>query len=888
VIKLILDAFLYSILRLAVVALLGAIGLVYFLGETTAGLQTLIRIATPLVPGKLQIGEAEGALFSKISLKEISYQNTSIMLSIDAMNVEWTPAALYEHQLKINKLEITHVQSHTYSSTNKTPAEPLDLQTIAFLKNILADHVTIQDITIIHDQSQPVKIAAIDLQKTTSEVTHFQVNALNGELRGTAIFDWTAPLTWSLVINAKNINPGTVWAEWPGNLNFTLNTQGHNADKKSPIVLVLNLRELSGKLRNYPVNSSVYFQLQNNQLQIQHAHLKIADSYAEVSGSFTQNWNLIWKLRIPNLAAVLPKSSGSLQSAGSIRGPRLTPRIQATLEANQLKVATDKVRQLTGTLDLTVKPNTISSLNMNAYDLKIHSHPLKKIALNLSGLVNVNRDNWITHLDIAISKQRYIRILLTLPKTINEKNYLTQSIVALININFPNLSTLKDSLPEIKNPQGIMQGSLQLQGSLSHPTVRGEVKLNNGNLTIPKLGIKIRNLNLQVAGNQTRRISYTGSFRSGDGRADLHGTTDLNRADFATEIALRGTNLEIINLPEYKIQVSPDLKLHVTKADLHIDGKLSIPKAELTPKDFRQTITLPDDVVFVGAKTSTAASLLASMPTMRLAVKIDNHAFIHYQDLTTTLGGSLVLNTSPNNPATANGELYTMGGTYHSYGQDLKIREGRLIYTGGLINNPGLNIKAVREINTVITGNTGSFTAVQTYGGTQVLTVGVQILGTIDTPAVALFSQPAGLGQDDILSYLLLGIPRSQASIKDSLAILNATSALNIGGSAPSQFAAITKKLQTGLGLTELNVVSVQTFDPTANQNMGGVVGTTSLVLGKKIANNLYVHYSVSLFSATPVNILNLRYQFSKHWSVQSETSTIDNGADLLYSLESD
>jgi translocation and assembly module TamB len=888
VIKLILNAFLYSTLRLAVVILLGAIGLGYFLGETTAGLQTLIQIATPLVPGKLRIGKAEGALFSKISLQQVSYQNTDIMLSIDTVNIEWTPAALYDHQLKINQLDITHVQSHTYSSSSKTPATPFELQKIEFLKNILADHITIQDITIIHDQYQPVKIAALDLQKTTSEVTHFQVNAFNGELHGTAVLDWTAPFTWSLAVNAKNMNPGTVWAEWPGNLNFTLNTQGHSADKKAPIVLAFNLRELNGKLRNYPINSSVYFQLHNNQLEIQHANLKIADSYGEFSGSLAQNWKLIWKLRIPNLDAVVPKSTGSLQSAGSINGPRFTPRIQATLTANQLKVATDKVRQLTGTLDLTVKPNTVSTLRINAYDLKIHNHPLKKILLDLSGQVNVNHDNWITHLDIAIAKQRYIRILLTLPKTINEKNYLTQSIAALININFPNLSTLKDSLPEIKNPQGIMQGSLQLQGSLSHPTVQGEVKLSNGNLTIPKLGIQIRNVNFRVAGNQTRRMSYTGSFQSGDGRANWQGTTDLNRADFATEITLRGTNLEIINLPEYKIQVSPDLKLHLTKADLHIDGTLSIPKALLTPKDFRQTVTLPDDVVFVGAKTTTAASLLDSMPTMRLTVKIDNHAFIHYQDLTTTLGGSLVLNTSPNNPATANGELYTMGGTYHSYGQDLKITEGRLIYTGGLIDNPGLNIKAVREINTVITGNTGSFSTIQTYGGTQVLTVGVQILGTIDKPAVALFSRPAGLGQDDILSYLLLGIPRSQASIKDSLAILNATSALNIGGSAPSQFLAITKKLQTGLGLTELNVASVQTFDPTANKNMGGVVGTTSLVLGKKIANNLYVHYSVSLFSATPVNILNLRYQFSKHWSLQSETSTIDNGADLLYSLESD
>jgi translocation and assembly module TamB len=566
----------------------------------------------------------------------------------------------------------------------------------------------------------------------------------------------------------------------------------------------------------------------------------------------------------------------------------LAPRIQADINLNQAAIDTQKIRQLTGKIDLTWKLNTLSSLTVTAYDLKIHDHLLKKIALDITGQMKMNRDNWITHFDIAIAKKPYIRVLLSLPKTLNEKNYATQSILALINVNFPNLRTLKDSLPEIKDPQGTMQGTLQFQGSLTHPNMNGDVKLTNGSLTIPKLGIKVRNINLRVAGNQTRRINYTGHFQSGEGACQLQGTTDLSQTNFPTEITLRGNNLEVINLPEYKIYVTPDLKLHLTKLDLHVDGKLTIPTATLNPKDFRQTITLPDDVVFVGAKPTTAAAILASMPTMQLTVKIDNKAFIHYQDLTTTLGGSILLSTGPNRPATATGALYTIGGTYHAYGQDLDISEGRLVYTGGIINNPGLNIKAVRKINTVLTGNTGSFTAIQTYSGTQILTVGVQILGTIDKPAVTLFSQPSGLGQDDILSYLLLGIPRSQASIKDSLAILNATSALNIGGSATSQIASITKKLQTGLGLSELNVSSVQTFDPTANQNTGGVVGTTSLVLGKKIADNLYLHYSVSLFSATPITILNLRYQFSKHWSVQSETSTIDNGADLLYSLERD
>jgi autotransporter translocation and assembly factor TamB len=127
---------------------------------------------------------------------------------------------------------------------------------------------------------------------------------------------------------------------------------------------------------------------------------------------------------------------------------------------------------------------------------------------------------------------------------------------------------------------------------------------------------------------------------------------------------------------------------------------------------------------------------------------------------------------------------------------------------------------------------------------------------------------------------LILGIPSSQTSGGDSQTLLSAASALNLGGSGQSQFGNMTKELQQKFGLSELNVESTQTFNPSAN----AATSTTSLVVGKQIANHLYVHYSIGLFN--PISVFNLRYQFSKHWSIQSETSTIDNGADLMYTIE--
>lgn len=158
----------------------------------------------------------------------------------------------------------------------------------------------------------------------------------------------------------------------------------------------------------------------------------------------------------------------------------------------------------------------------------------------------------------------------------------------------------------------------------------------------------------------------------------------------------------------------------------------------------------------------------------------------------------------------------------------------------------------------------------------------VEVGGTLQKPAFNLISTPA-MAQGDILSYLVFGFPQSQANGNQYGAILSALSSLN--PNTPS-VGNVTKNIEQKLGLTEMNVQSVQIFNPNATSNSDSVISATSFVVGKQLTNNLSIHYSIGLFY--PVSILNLRYQLAKHWAIQSETSTLDNGADVLYSIEQD
>ena len=234
-----------------------------------------------------------------------------------------------------------------------------------------------------------------------------------------------------------------------------------------------------------------------------------------------------------------------------------------------------------------------------------------------------------------------------------------------------------------------------------------------------------------------------------------------------------------------------------------------------------------------------------------------------------------------NSPAIGQGELYTIGGKYEAYGQKLTIDRGRIIYSGNTLANPGLNIRASKTIRSVATENPAdSVSSTQAYyAGTRDLNVGIKVQGTARRPLVSFFSSPISLSQTDILSYLIFGFPQSQASSNQGAALFTILSTMNPNS---SKVGGVTSKLQDALGLTEFNIESVESFNPESQS----VESNTSVVIGKQITKKISLHYSVGLFDT--VYVLNLRYQFNKNWALQTETNTIDNGADILYVIERD
>ncbi len=617
-------------------------------------------------------------------------------------------------------------------------------------------------------------------------------------------------------------------------------------------------------------------------MNLNHVRIKLNDALIEVTGKLEKNWDVNWHIDIPNLAVLVPKSTGSFSTSGTISGSLWTPTIQATAQGKKLFLENQQIAELNAEATIVVKPKVNSTLHISATGLNIQDYPLKTFDFLASGNVSYEKNSLSANLKSIIAKKYPVSAVFMLPKFSRLDDF-NQPIIAKIDSTTEQLDFLTQWIPDIKNPRGSLKTSLLINGTLAHPEFTGNLAILNGQVTIPLLGITLQNIQLQGQTTPNQELHFNGNFRSGKGSATLQGVFDFNQPSYPVSLAIKGSELQAIDLPEYNVVISPELTLKFAQQNLQLQGNISIPYAEISPKNFSSTVTLPSDVVFVGSKQTKSS--LPFTTQLQINLQLGDKIHIAYNNLQTNLIGNIQITQLPGALVNAAGELSTKNGTYSAYGKTLTIQTGRLIYTGGSLMNPGLNISAIKKIKSMgMTGNVSSFTGTTSlkpiYTGMENITVGVQVLGTLNSPVLTLTSTPT-LSQADILSYLIFGYPQSQISGNQYGALFTALSSLN-SNSNSSSISNLTKKMQQKLGISELNVESTQVFNPEKN----ATVSTTTVVVGKQLTDKLSLHYSVGLFY--PVSILNLRYKLSKRWAIQSETSTIDNGADLLYSIEQD
>ncbi len=426
-------------------------------------------------------------------------------------------------------------------------------------------------------------------------------------------------------------------------------------------------------------------------------------------------------------------------------------------------------------------------------------------------------------------------------------DWLHGALTGELSLHWPDIGIAADWLPEVSALSGMLDGQVQLAGTPVTPRLLGRLELAEASATLESAGLTLENIHLTLDGTPEGTVLFNAALDSGGG--SLLGKGELNLAETSGQLQLSGEQFQVANLPEAKVYASPDLQLALSRDLVSIRGRIDIPRAQLRPRQPpASAVTVSSDQVIITAEQPEAERSEWALDA-DLRIVLGDEVDIDGLGLSGKLSGGVRIIDPPQQPASASGELTISGGRYQAYGQELDITTGRLLFAGGALDEPGLDIEAVRRPAADVT-------------------VGVKVRGNLRKPQFTVFSQPS-MQQSEQLSWLVLGRPLEGGSDSERSALELAALSLGLGTGE-----SIGQQIGESLGLDEVSVAS----EP------GADVTQASLLVGKYLTPDLFVSYGMGLFE--PLTTLKLRYAFSSRWKLVSETSAISSSADLVYEIE--
>ena len=127
----------------------------------------------------------------------------------------------------------------------------------------------------------------------------------------TGRLDWAPELAWQAELAASHLDPSVFVADWPGDFQVRLRTEGRLQDRLEAAV---HLDELQGRLRGLPVTGAGEAQLHGTSFRVERFTLASGSSTLRVSGGVDERVDLSAQLASANLAELWPGAGGSLRA----------------------------------------------------------------------------------------------------------------------------------------------------------------------------------------------------------------------------------------------------------------------------------------------------------------------------------------------------------------------------------------------------------------------------------------------------------------------------------------------------------------------------------------------------------------------------------------------
>ena len=390
---------------------------------------------------------------------------------------------------------------------------------------------------------------------------------------------------------------------------------------------------------------------------------------------------------------------------------------------------------------------------------------------------------------------------------------------------------------------GVVSGAGIIDGTLDKPEIIGNFNINNGYLSGDELPVTLENFQFSIE-SSGQKASITGSANSGSGVAKAVGS--LMWGDkLSYEMLLHGDNFEFDDNKGVKLHFSPRIKIEGSGTGAKVTGDIVIPYALIKVEQLPQSaIQVSSDIIVIDADNVNEQQSYPLDVTVNIKllddVKIDSFG------LESNITGDVNIILDEDGNLFSDGMLQLEEGRYRSFGQDLYIRKGQIVFSGS-VDNPYINVEAIR--NTELTEDN--------------VIVGVRLIGPVKKPIFTIFSEPE-MQQTRMISYLLRG--RDVNSEDETSQDVVITTMLV--GSSLGQGKDVIGFLGDTLGVEDFAI------------DTRGQGNDTRVEVSGYVLPGVQIRYGIGLFSALSEVVV--RYEIIPQLYIELVTG-VDSAVDLYY-----
>jgi len=419
-------------------------------------------------------------------------------------------------------------------------------------------------------------------------------------------------------------------------------------------------------------------------------------------------------------------------------------------------------------------------------------------------------------------------------------------MLGTVQIRLHDLSLVNLLTAHIVNLSGAVLGHVTVAGVPAAPLISGKIELVNGQAEIPPLGITLEPLLVSLQGDE-KTVHFQATGRSGAGQLLADSAIHLRQPHPQLgPVHFTGQNFQAVRLPGLELDISPDVTLSANNGGRReIRGKINIPKARITSIDIHHATAPSKDIVVLDdnrpPEMPAASPLLIAVDlTAGDDVQVDAYG------LRGAVTGNVHVEAQQGRPLVGNGTLNVHNGSFSIYGQRLNINLGRLLFSGGPLTNPGIELRSENK--------------------TEKVTTGVVVDGFLQHPNISFYSTPA-MEQSAIVSHLFESTALGGETRQDVGLLGKAAQKAGLGGLVPY--------LQSIKTLSMIDEIKLETGDN---------YDDFSVVFGSWITPSFYVGYGKDLVKES--GSFNTRYTLGSGFYFLTETGAVQSGGDLLYEFE--